>query len=110
MRLHQQLILILAFIACFTRVQAAVSPIHVWEMQELRFTAKNAYKNPYTDVTIWVELTGPGFNKRIYGFWNGNNTFLVRLVAVQPGTWSWKSGSSSNDPGLSNQTGTFADS
>jgi hypothetical protein len=86
---------------------AAGPPVHIWEMQELTFTAINTYKNPYTDLTVWIELTGPGFNKRIYGFWDGGNTFRVRLVATKAGDWTWQSGSSSNDPGLSGKTGSF---
>ncbi|MBL7698777.1 MAG: DUF4038 domain-containing protein [Chitinophagaceae bacterium] len=80
---------------------------HVWEMQELSFTAANTYKNPYIEVKVWVELTGPGFNKRVYGFWDGANSFKVRVVAMKPGTWTWKSGSSTNDPGLSGKMGSF---
>jgi Protein of unknown function (DUF4038)/Domain of unknown function (DUF5060) len=87
---------------------AAVPPaIHVWETQELTFTAKNSYKNAYNDVTFWIYLSGPGFKKRVYGFWDGGNTFHLRLVATTPGAWSWKSGSTPNDPGLSGKSGSF---
>jgi hypothetical protein len=87
---------------------AAVPPaIHVWETQELTFTAKNSYKNAYNDVTLWIYLSGPGFKKRVYGFWDGGNTFHLRLVATTPGAWSWKSGSTPNDPGLSGKSGSF---
>ena len=86
---------------------AFAAPIHVWETQELTFTASNSYKNAYTDVTVWVDLSGPGFKKRVYGFWDGGNTFHLRLVATAPGAWSWKSGSSSGDPGLTGKTGSF---
>jgi hypothetical protein len=93
----------LSTIFCVSQAQTA----HVWEMQELSFTAENNYSNPYTDVKIWVELSGPGFNKKVYGFWDGGDVFHVRLVATQPGVWSWKSGSSPNDPGLTGKTGSF---
>src|SRR5919112_2657565 len=86
---------------------AFAAPIHVWETQQLTFTASNSYKNAYTDVTVWVDLSGPGFKKRVYGFWDGGNTFHLRLVATARGRWSWKSGSSSNDPGLTGKTGSF---
>src|SRR5665811_1020591 len=87
---------------------AAVPPaIHVWETQELTFTAKNSYKNAYNDVTLWIYLSGPGFKKRVYGFWDGGNTFHLRLVATTPGAWSWKSGSTPNDPGLSGKSGSY---
>ncbi len=82
-------------------------PVHVWEKQELTFRATSHYRNPYTEVTVWVDLTGPGFSKRVYGFWDGGATFRVRLVPTAPGTWSWKSGSSPVDAGLAGKTGTF---
>ncbi|HTM91304.1 MAG TPA: DUF5060 domain-containing protein, partial [Flavisolibacter sp.] len=87
---------------------AQTKPIHVWEMKELSFRAQNKYNNPYKDVTTWVELKGPGFSKRIYGFWDGEDVFRVRIVATAPGTWTWTSGSNQpNDKGLNNQSGSF---
>jgi hypothetical protein len=102
----KQLLCLLPVLASFAFVNAA-PPVHVWEMQQLTFKAANSYKNPYTDVKMWVELSGPSFSKRIYGFWDGGDTFKVRVVAMSPGVWSWKSGSSSNDEGLTNKTGSF---
>ena len=81
--------------------------MHVWEKQELTFKATSQYRNPYTEVTVWVDLTGPGFSKRVYGFWDGGPTFRVRLAATAPGTWRWKSGSSPVDPGLDGRSGSF---
>ena len=67
---------------------ASPSPVvHVWEKQELTFTASRSWSNPYTEVTVWVDLAGPGFRKRIYGFWDGDRTFRVRLLAPAPGDW-----------------------
>jgi hypothetical protein len=83
------------------------TPVHVWEKQQLTFTAEHDYKNAYTDATVWIDLTGPGFTKRIYGFWDGGRTFHLRLVATAPGTWTWKSGSNPVDPGLAGKTGAF---
>jgi hypothetical protein len=80
---------------------------HVWEKQELTFTAEKNYKNAYTDVIVWVDLIGPGFSKRVYGFWDGERTFHLRLMATAPGTWSWKSGSDPADPGLTGKSGSF---
>ncbi len=103
MKFLKQLLFVLVITAC--PVVAATT--HVWEKQELTFTAVNHYNNPYIDVTIWVDLIGPGFNKRIYGFWDGGQTFRVRLVATDTGTWKWKSGSSPDDSGLTGKTGSF---
>ena len=68
---------------------------------------RELYNNAYTNVIVWVDLTGPGFNKRVYGFWDGGETFRVRIVATEPGTWTWKSGSAPDDPGLADQSGSF---
>lgn len=80
---------------------------HVWQKQEITLTAARAYANPYTEVTVWVDLVGPHFSKRVYGFWDGGKTFKVRLVATQPGKWRWTSGSSPADPGLDGKRGAF---
>ena len=80
---------------------------HVWERQEITLLAQNSYPNPYLSVDVWVDLTGPGFQKRVYGFWDGENTFRVRLIATAPGQWSWKSGSHPVDSGLAGKSGSF---
>jgi hypothetical protein len=91
-----------------SQTMASPNAIHVWEKQELTFTAANTYKNPYAeDVTVWVDLTGPGFSKRVYGFWDGGQIFHVRIVATEAGEWKWASGSSPEDPGLSGKSGSF---
>ncbi|MHC5184837.1 MAG: DUF5060 domain-containing protein, partial [Planctomycetota bacterium] len=81
--------------------------IHVWQKQEIVLSAHNNYENPYTQVDVWVDLRGPGFNKRCYGFWDGTNLFKVRIVATDAGMWSWTSGSNQKDAGLNGQTGSF---
>jgi hypothetical protein len=86
---------------------SAAAPVHVWKKQELTFTATRTYANPYTDVVVWVDLRGPGFNKRVYGFWDGEQTFRVRLVATAPGAWTWRSGSTPADSGLAGKSGGF---
>jgi len=76
--------------------------VHVWEMQEITLAAAREYANPYTDVECGVELTGPEFRARVYGFWDGGRTFRVRVVATRPGEWSWRVFSNQpSDAGLS---------
>ncbi|HVU34366.1 MAG TPA: DUF4038 domain-containing protein [Opitutaceae bacterium] len=101
--------LILAAFALPVLVPASEpTPIKVWEKQAITLTATNTYANPYTAVTVWVDLTGPDFHRRIYGFWDGGQTFRVRLVATEPGIWTWRSGSEPADPGLDDKTGSYA--
>lgn len=80
---------------------------HVWEKVEITLYSKQSYENPYTDVEVWVDLKGPGFNKRCYGFWDGGNIFRVRVLATAGGTWTWTSGSNQSDSGLNGKTGKF---
>src|SRR5512136_425613 len=82
--------------------------LHVWEKVEITLAAKAKYQNPYTDVVVWVDLKGPAFEKRCYGFWDGGNTFRVRVLATAPGGWNWRSGSLPADPGLTGLTGAFS--
>jgi len=86
---------------------AAAQGRHVWEKVEITLHVKNAYANPYVDVDVWVDLKGPGFAKRCYGFWDGGDTFRVRVLATAPGTWTWASGSNPADAGLGGQRGQF---
>jgi hypothetical protein len=85
----------------------AATPAHVWQKQELTFQSSRAFANAYTEVTVWVDLTGPNFQKRVFGFWDGNRTFRVRLVATAPGKWNWRSGSDPVDAGLAGKSGSF---
>ena len=54
-----------------------------------------------------MDLSGPGFARRCYGFWDGGSTFRVRLLATCPGQWSWRSGSQPEDAGLAGRSGAF---
>lgn len=80
---------------------------HVWTRIDLGFAAGGTYANPYTDVAVWVDLEGPGFRKRVHGFWNGGQDFVVRVLATAPGIWRWTSGSTPADPGLAGKSGSF---
>ena len=91
----------------FPTAMAAADEVPVWEKVELTFPAGNQYANPYTNVEVWVDLKGPGFDKRCYGFWDGSNIFKVRVLASHPGEWSWRSGSNQKDSGLNDQNGRF---
>ncbi len=103
----------LTVVGCFCLPSAGAAPAadpktcHVWEKVEITLIAKGKYENPYTEVTVWVDLKGPGFEKRCYGFWDGGATFRVRVTATAPGTWTWKSGSKPADAGLEGVSGSF---
>src|SRR5215471_6915865 len=97
-----------AFTMSLLCAPAAHAAAHLWEKQEVTLTAARTYDNPYTAVTVWVDLEGPHFRKRVYGFWDGGSTFRVRLVATEPGPWKWSSNSVPSDPGLGGKKGSFS--
>ncbi len=95
----------LLVLACGSALPAQ-SAGHVWELQGIELRASRPYANPYVDVETWIELKGPGFAKRVYGFWDGGDLYRVRFVATSPGEWSWTSGSNQPaDAGLNGRTG-----
>jgi len=96
-----------AVILAATSTTRGGAACHVWEKVEIALHAMGNYANPYTDVEVWIDLRGPRFEKRCYGFWDGGDTFRVRVLATAPGTWSWRSGSRPRERGLSGATGTF---
>ena len=77
-------VLCTAILLSAAAVPVAAQP-HVWEKQEITLTAASTYSNPYTEVTVWVDLTGPNFKKRVYGFWDGGQTFRVRVAGDAAG-------------------------
>ena len=100
------LLLLLGAASAQARLQSG--EIKVWQTQEVTFEAGRDYANPYVDVEVWIELAGPGFKRRVYGFWDGGRTFKVRFVATAPGDWSWRSGSNrTDDAGLNGGGGSF---
>ena len=78
----------------------------MWELQEVTLRATQPHANPYSEVVCWIDLEGPGFTRRVYGFWDGGATFKVRFVATAPGEWRWRTGSNQpGDPGLNGGRG-----
>ena len=86
-----------------------VAKPHVYETVEVAFTGSGDYDNPYLDVDLWVDLKGPnGLAYRIPAFWDGGQTWRVRLAATAPGDWQWSTGNKTGDPGLDGKTGSFS--
>jgi len=99
-------VVILGLVPAPGRALTATGEVHVWETQEIIFQSSRDYANPYAEVVSWIELEGPGFAKRVYGFWDGGRTFRVRFVATAPGEWHWRSGSNQPaDTGLNGGAG-----
>ena len=89
-------------------IRNADAQVHTYEVVEERFTAEKAYDNPYMDVDLWVDLSGPtGQQIRIPAFWDGGQSFRVRMMGTVPGTWKWSTRMRTGDSGLDGKTGSF---
>lgn len=101
-------VLFFGFISTYAQTSKNTTVLHVWEVTEIELHSSRKNDNYYTAVSCWVALKGPNFLKKVYGFWDGENVFKVRIVATEPGEWSWTSGSNQpNDEGLNNKSGKF---
>lgn len=109
-RVWRFFVLVMAFL--FTGLvppllRAATPGPHVWQRWEHSLTSAGDYNNPYADVVLRVNYTGPaGQTIRAYGFWDGGRTFRVRCAFPAPGAWKWETECS--DPanaGLHHQRG-----
>jgi len=103
--------LIISLLSLFSFVSCQISEseiFHVWEKIEITLVAEKNYPNPYTDVLVWVELKGPEFQKKCYGFWDGGQIYKVRVLANTSGEWTWESGSNQSDNGLNGLKGNFS--
>ena len=81
--------------------------IHVWETYEICLRAEKEYENPYMDVIVWAVLEGPGYCRKVYGFWNGGRDFRIRVTATRPGIWKYRTDSNVADNGLKDIEGAY---
>ena len=101
------LILPLAVIGCRDMEQAVQAPdeIHQYDTAELKFLSQKTYSaitpwfNPFTDITLSLELTSPSGRKlEVPGFYDGDGrgglhgrVFKVRICPDETGEWRWTS-------------------
>jgi hypothetical protein len=100
MRAGPVVVLALAMSAWVAATRAAEVP--VFGVPEVTLTSATPQANPYTDVSLAATFAGPTRTIRIEGFWNGGQTWKIRVAPVEPGTWRLQE-VRSNDPQLDRQ-------
>ena len=80
-----------------------------WGRFEQAFESSVQYENPIQSATLTIAFTSPGGETiRVYGFWDGANTWRVRFSPSMEGKWSWATTCSDNqNRGLHGKSGTF---
>ncbi len=72
-----------------------------WSVHEIELTAQNEFTNPYTNVEVTAQFTGPsGVRHAVRGFWDGGRTFRVRFTPPVRGQWTYAIQSAPPDTGL----------
>lgn len=68
--------------------QAAVAEI--WRPVVLTFESACSFDNPFLDVEIWAEFTGPsGRVIRREAYWDGGRTYCVSFAPTELGAWNY---------------------
>src|SRR3712207_778637 len=71
-----------------------------WQPYEITLQADRHYANPYLDLEVWGDVTGPdGQRHKVYGFWDGDRTWRVRFAPMQPGAWHFVTNASVDEAG-----------
>jgi hypothetical protein len=107
---HRWLLLPLIALLAFPAVASQNMPVvSKWGRFEHAFQSTLGYSNALQDVSLSVVFTSPlGETNQVYGFWDGDRTWLVRFSPNLPGRWSFRSTCSDKaNKGLNNQTGEF---
>ena len=87
--------------ACFGS-SPSLADVPKYGVYELSLTTPNSHSNSYTDVTLSATFQGPTKSITIDGFWDGGNTWKVRMAPTEVGTWTLVD-VTSNDGALNNQ-------
>jgi hypothetical protein len=77
-----------------------------WDRFEETITNSKSYSDPYSGVSLDVTYTKPdGKTVNFWGFYDGGNTWKIRFMPDQLGTWSY---SAKFSDGTAGKSGTFA--
>lgn len=87
--------------------QAALRPEEVerWGIFESAWISRKNYSNPFTDVTLKAHFRCNGTELSVNGFYDGNDTWRVRLMPSIVGQWTFVT--ESNDQELNGKRGSF---
>lgn len=70
---------------------------HKWDVQDIAFKTEKRLNNPF-EISLWtVFIHENGTMMNIPGFYDGNNTWIVRFCPPLPGKWTFQTASSFPD-------------
>ncbi len=83
----------------------AVTAVQQWDIYEIALKATRTYENPFVDVSLSAVWTHAGSGRKltVNGFYDGGNTWRIRFMPGELGTWQYVTRSC--DPALDGQRG-----
>lgn len=107
---------LLSFAIFFVVYSLCLAPVHAqsadlqtqveqWGVQEITVRSSHSYPNPFKDVQFQCRFKSSGQNLLVVGFYDGNQTWKVRLMPESQGKWAFET--ISNDRELNGVTGSF---
>lgn len=81
-----------------------------WRMSEIQLRSTKTYSNPYLDVSVTAQYTGPGGQPVLErpAFWDGGDTWRIRFAPPIAGVWTYRTVcSDTHNAGLHRETGTI---
>jgi hypothetical protein len=96
------------FLMSITAIKDNV-PIPRYEIFEVVLTSVKTYANPFMDVTVIATFTAPsGRQLTAYGFYDGNDTWRIRIAPDEVGEWHYVTfASDAANTNLHSQSGLF---
>ncbi len=73
--------------ALFTGAAEQTLTAETWRAVELVYESEKSYADPFSDVTLDLQLYGNGRLYTVPGFWDGGSTWRIRFVCPAAGTW-----------------------
>ena len=98
-------VLSLTCVTAFSQASVSSREVEQWDVEEITLHSQASYQNPFKEVQLQGRFTSNGQSFAIPGFFDGKNTWRIRFMPQQQG--SWKFTTISNDPALNNQSGSF---
>ncbi len=103
-------IFISAIAVLYSVSMLALDEVNIWHKYELTFESKVSYQNPVYDVGSFnASFTAPsGKLHKVSGFWDGGQSWKIRFMPDETGTWHYETFcSNEDDEGLHRQSGSF---
>lgn len=79
--------------------------IERWGLFEYKLNSPTQYENPFRDVTLTAAFTCEAGTKTVEGFYDGDDTWVIRFMPEHLGPYSFQTASS--DSALDRRTGSF---